>query len=205
MRIIVCCCLLFLLNGCIHAHCNPNCIVTMDELLNKNRDKAFIVDSFADERVVILKDKGQDTVNAGCYTFYESGKLKSYEFIIDEDTADYAEEYDTSGNITNVIGKPLTQVVIKQVNADSVFVTMYFFSLNKEYQSLHIKTNTDKEYTIALADDTLRYTNTKYASIGINHKGYDNITAYWDVAYKNTCTDKTALLQDSATLYPDPN
>ncbi len=174
----------------------------MDELLNKNRDKAFVVDSFADEKIVILKDKGADTVNAGCYSFYESGKLKSYQFIIDEDTADYTEEYDTLGNITNTEWKPLTQTVIKRVNADSVYLTMYFFALNKEYQDLHLKTNNNNEFMIALADDSLRYTNTKYASMGISTKGRTEITAYWDIEYKNTCTDSLIMLRDSIPVFP---
>jgi hypothetical protein len=177
----------------------------MDELLNKNRDKAFVVDSFADEKIVILKDKGQDTVNAGCYSFYESGKLKSYQFIIDEDTADYAEEYDTLGNITNIEGKPLTQAVIKKISADSVMLTMYFFTLNKEYQTLHLKTNNNKEFAIGLSDDSLRYTNTKYASAGINIKGRKEITAYWDIEYKNTCTDSSVTIRDSLPIFPADN
>jgi len=173
----------------------------MDGLLNKNRDRAFIVDSFADEKIVILKDKGADTVNAGCYSFYESGKLKSYQFIIDEDTADYTEEYDTLGNIINTEWKPLTQTIIKRVNADSVYLTMYFFALNKEYQSLHIKTSSNQDFTIALTDDTLRYSNTKCASVGISSKKLDELTAYWDIKYKNICTGKTVLLNDSIPLF----
>lgn len=183
-------------------HTQSNCIVTMDELLNANSDKAFIVDSFLEEKVVILKDKGQDSINAGYYTFYESGKLKSYQFIIDEDTADYIEQYDTLGNMTKAEGKPLTQTIIKPVNADSLFVTMYFFSLNKAYDSLHIQTNNHQSFTIGLSDDSLRYTNTKYASVEINNKGADNITAYWNVACKNTCTGKVQTLQDSILVYP---
>jgi len=202
MRIILCCCILFLLNGCCRTHCNTNCIVTMDGLLNKNRDRAFIVDSFADEKIVILKDKGEDAVNAGCYSFYENGKLKSYQFIIDEDTADYTEEYDTSGNITNTEWKPLTQTIIKRVNQDSVYLTMYFFALNKEYQSLHLKINNNQEFTIALADDSLRYTNTKYASVGVDIKGRKDVTAYWDIEYKNTCTDSLIMLKDSISVFP---
>jgi hypothetical protein len=205
MRIILCCCILFVLNGCIRKHCDPNCTLTIDELLNKNRDKAFIVDSFADEKIVILKDRGKDTINAGYYSFYESGKLKSYQFIIDEDTSDYTEQYDTLGNIIHIEGKPLTQAVIKQVNADSLFLTVYFFALNKEYETLHIKTNNNKEFTLALADDTLRYTNTKCASAGINIKGCSEVTAYWDTKYKNICTDTTETLIDSIPLYPVDN
>ena len=196
MRIIFCCCILFLLNGCCHTHCNTNCVVTMDGLLNKNRDKAFIVDSFADEHVVILKDKGKDTVNAGCYSFYESGKLRSYQFIIDEDTADYSEEYDTLGNIIKVIGKPLTQYSVETYeNEDSVSLGMYFFALNKEYKNLHITSN-NKLYNVELKDDSSYYTNTKYAFINIDAKGQTVITAYWDIECTNLCTGKTEIIKD---------
>jgi hypothetical protein len=171
----------------------------MDELLNKNRDKAFIVDSTAGEGIAILKDRGEDKFNAGCYTFYESGKLKSYQFIIDEDTSDYTERYDTSGNITAIEGKPLTQSIITRISKDSFNIAMYFFALNKTYQQLHIRTN-DKQCIIDLVADTLRYTNTKYALIGIHCRSEKFVMIYWNIENKNTCNDSIQLLNDSIAV-----
>jgi hypothetical protein len=172
----------------------------MDELLNKNRDKAFIVDSTAGEEIAVLKDKGEDKFNAGCYTFYQGGKLKSYQFIIDEDTSDYTERYDTSGNIIAIEGKPVTQSIIKRITKDSFNVIMYFFALNKTYQQLHIKTGNNKECATDLIDDTTRYTNTKYAIIGA-HCIPENFTMiYWYIESKNNCNESILLLKDSIAV-----
>ena len=206
MRVIVYCCLIFLLTGCMHVHSNSDCTITMDQILDKNWDRVFIVDSFADEKIVILKDKGGDTVNAGYYTFYESGKLKSYQFVINQDTSDYSEQYDTLGNIVNIEGKPLTQSIIKRINdnrsfeSDSFTVVMYFFALNKEYQALHIKTSDKDVYDVELRDDTAYYTNTKCASIGVDCKGHDIVMMHWDIESKNTCTGKTEIIKDSIPI-----
>jgi hypothetical protein len=184
----------------MHVHSNENCVVTMNELLNRNGDKAFIVDSTAGEEIAVLKDKGEDTLNAGCYTFYQGGKLRSYQFIIDEDTSDYAERYDTSGNITAIEGKPLTQSIITRISKDSFNVAMYFFALNKAYQQLHIKTSSNKEYAIDLVNDTSRYTNTKYALVGIHCKLENFVMIYWDIENKNTCNGSIRLLNDSIAI-----
>jgi len=202
MRIIAYCCALFLLTGCMRAGPVKSCTHTMDELLDKNSNKAFIVDSFAGEKIVILKDKGRDTVNAGCYSFYDNGNLKSYQFIIDEDTADYVEEYDTLGNIVTTIGNPLIQNNIKRVTRDSVLLTMYFFALNKEYHTLHVLTSDHEQYDVELKDDTSFYTNTKYASIGIHIKGATKITmVYWNTVFENTGTNKSETINDSIPVF----
>ena len=52
----------------------------------------------------------------------------------------YAELYDTTGHIQKTLGNPLVyKDVLLKTKDSTIFFTLYFFSLNKEFKTIDVK------------------------------------------------------------------
>jgi hypothetical protein len=198
-------CVFFLFSNCTH-HANfkyTNCTITIDELLKNDGNKVGGVDTFSNGTLSTFRDKGKDKIRGGYYCFYNNGHLKSYRYFLTSDDYNYNEEYDSLGNIIKVEGQPLTYKYIKLIKNDSVFVMLYFFSMNKEYQTLHVQTD-NNNFDVALEDDTL-YSTMKHAAFGFKFNNLKPIRAYLDIAYKDSCNNKSEIIRDTISLAYIPN
>jgi hypothetical protein len=193
MKNYISCVLIIFSLGCSHL----NHTITYSDLLHNDSGKVFITSE--DSGLYEIRDKGLDSITGGYYSFYNNGHLQSYEYFVNMQVYNYDEEYDSLGNLIKTMGEPMTRGIVQRIAKDSINVKLYFFSLNKEYQLLHVKTMNNKTFDIILQDDTL-YSNMQYAAFGLNFGSYEKIGIYWNVQYKNMNTDTTKTIVDSIIL-----
>jgi hypothetical protein len=185
--------------------CKPKkvgCTFSSDELLRNNANKVFIPDKIKGH-IMEINDKGVDSIKGGVYFFYENGRLKGYNFFENMQAYTYNEQYDETGQLIKIIGKPLVDTKIREVNADSAFIRLYFFSLQKTYKKLSVSINDTLKLYLDLKNDTL-YSNMKIASFGLNTKGLSQIEIHFSVDYKNECTNQNEIVRDTLSLIKNP-
>jgi hypothetical protein len=156
---------------------SKNCTITIDELLKDSSVRVFQIKGSSGEMISEFRDKGKDSLIAGYYSFYGNGHLRYYKFFSTLNDYVYNEEYNDIGNLIKKEGNPLVHKCIKRVSQDSISIDIYFFSMNKSYEKLHVKTMNNKLLNLQLKKDTL-YSNTTCASFGVNFKGYKDIDIY---------------------------
>jgi hypothetical protein len=189
--------------------------LTLDKLLNDPSVKILLTDT-SNGYTSQLRDLGTDTIVGGFYEFYPNGRLKNYEFFYDrkEDTSRafmkqfgdsiisysaYGEYYDSLGNLERIKYNPLVYSLIRIKKDCIVNFTLYFFSLDKEYETVNILTSSNKEFQVKLLPDTL-YTNMKYATFDTEGQGLDSVTAYVTAKYKNLNWGTTEVLKDTVLV-----
>lgn len=90
---------IYMLIGFILTDCSNNyspCVIRKDDFLKKSKNNVFDTDTVK-RNILGFRDKGTDSIEGGYYTFYDNGNLKSYQFIVDDQTCIYREEYDSLG------------------------------------------------------------------------------------------------------------
>jgi hypothetical protein len=191
--------IVFLFAACKYA--KPDCEIIANELLKNDHDKVHMVLSERN-RILGIADNRYDN-KGGAYYFYENGKLKSYKFFQTDSAYNYAEEYDENGLLTRVIGKPLIDTRIREVNIDSALITYCLFSLHKEYQNVKVSASNALNSTIDLKNDTF-YSNVKIGSFGMNTKGLRDFKIYFSCEYNNKCTPKSGTIADTLSFVKNP-
>ncbi|RZJ99580.1 MAG: hypothetical protein EOO43_26205 [Flavobacterium sp.] len=146
-----------------------------------------------------LIDKGFDSLRAGIYDFYENDNLKSYSFFVDSNTYTYKEDYDSSGKVYKLEGSPLVYKKVKFVTDDSVFIKLYLFSLQKEYNNLSANTSTGKVISLDLQQDS-SFSNMKYSEFGFNLGTKNSFQVYLNGELKSICSGWTEKLRDTIDL-----
>lgn len=178
--------------------CTPTC----DDIIQQTGTKTFIPD-MVKGHIVEINDVGIDSVKGGAYFFDTSKNLKSYKFFENMKAFTYDEEYDKGGDLTKTTGKPLVDRVIREVNKDSAFIRLYFFSLNKTYQKLNVQINDSLSLDLDLYKDTT-YSNMKLASFGLSTRGLRSIECKLKITYKNGCDNKYYDIKDTISLNKNP-
>ena len=189
--------------------------LTLGKLLNDPLAKILLTDT-SNGYTSRLRDLGTDTIVGGFYEFYPNGKLKNYEFFYNrkEDTSQafmkkygdsiisysaYGESYDSLGNLERVKFNPFVHSLTLIKKNCIVNFTLYFFSLDKEYETIEVKTSSNKKYQLKLLPDTL-YTNMKYATFETEGQGLDSIYAYVTAKYQNLNWGTTEILKDTISV-----
>jgi hypothetical protein len=192
--------IVFIFTAC--KNLKSDCSLTAEELLQGNRGKVHVIRD-KNKKIIGISDTGLDGVKVGAYYFYPNGELNSYKFFQTDSAYNYDELYDKSGQIARIVGKPLVNTEIREVNIDSTFITFYFFSLHKVYKTMEIVTTTNLKSAIKLIDDTL-YSNMKVATFGMNTKGLVKFKIYSSCEYVNECTLRSEIIRDTLSLIKNP-
>jgi len=154
----------------------------------------------------------------GYYSFYKNGIMKSYFFftksdtiynkkdtsikVLDVDTTksvysfcSYAELYDTTGELKKVYGNPLVYKEIELLKNGRACVTLHFYSFNKFYDYINIRTNTGNTFQLTVTKDN-SYSNMMKTSFSYNFRGVHDIKIYIQTDFLD-CNNKRQDLQDS--------
>jgi len=185
--------------GCNYKKDSELCIFTSEDLWQKDSIKVFGTNT-ANGRITEYRDKGIDSIEAGYYTFFDNGNIESYNFFTDMTSYIYSEKYDSSGTLIKVEGEPLVRKLADRVSLDSLLIKLYFFSLNKKYDSIKVHAMGDQFFKVGLNDDTT-FSNMKVGAFGINFHGKPEINLSFSVKYADVCAKRTKELQDSIVLY----
>lgn len=185
------------------SHENSTCRFTSQHLLEKYGARIFGTKT-ADKETIEFRDKGQDSVEGGYYTFYKNGNLKSYQFFVDMTSYIYTEDYDSLGNFIKMDGDPSVRKLAKVIKDDSVSIKLYFFALNKKYRPISVVTSDNRNLFLIPMEDTL-YSNTKSISFSYsNLKEEKDLVSYITIEYENLCTKKINSFKDSVVLHYRP-
>ena len=181
----------------------PQCAITESELLAKEGNEVFIVNSTTNTNLPDeFRDKGVDSIVGGYYTFYGNRNLKSYYFLKDANTSIYTEQYDSAGLLMYEEGHPLVHKAAELID-DSLTIKLYFFVLNKKYSKINI-VNSDRIIPVKLQEDSL-FSNGSVAKFVIRNLHHEqDINAYIDVEYANECTGEIKSFRDSVNLHYKP-
>ena len=205
-------------------HKEAICNLTIDAVIGE-QVKLVLVNSSSQFQTEV-RDIGRDTMVGGYYTFYKNRFLKSYyffaemakplsdlhkdvEYIEGDSTSNlvsyctYAELYDSAGRVNKIVGIPLVYQTIKLLKHDSLFILLRFFSLNKTYRSIEVRTNNNNVFNLDLSDDTL-YTNMKVASFSYDFKGSKDIDIYITAEYLENCSMRKQMFRDTISLNYEP-
>lgn len=199
------------------------CILTFEDIKQNNTTR-ILIDTTGSEKEIQDKTYATNDIG-GYYSFNKNGLIKSYYFfantdstydktdpeniLLEEDTTtnrvsfcSYAEEYDSTGRLKKVLGNPL---VFKDIvlNKDTLSVSLYFFSLNKIYDSVNIQTNSNDLFRLKLTDDSL-YTNMKKTSFSYDFKGRNDIQMFIETNFLNSCSNRKENLRDTISLKHSP-
>ena len=190
---------LIFLSSCINS--DDNCRYYSGELLRNYFERVEIkhIDTLTGA-IYVIEDKEVGNRHFGSYSFYENGLLESYKFFGNDTGYSYNEEYDKNGGKIHAEGKPLVLRNIKDVSRDSIYISLYFSSINKIYDSLLVSINDLPNSILHLKPDTT-YSNMLIASEGINVKGLDTISVRLMISFKVKCNSKINILKDSIFLY----
>lgn len=187
----------FLIIGLLYG-CNrhkSNCTITSNDLVSIYGNSVFGTE-YKNDMMLEYRDLGKDSIRGGYYTFHENGHLATYHFFADMVNYVYSESYNKSGKLVNVEGNPFVFNRVTRLKADSVRIDMYFFSMNKTYESLSIETMNNKSFLLKLRQDTF-FSNMKTASFGFSFIGEPNITVFLEMAYKDLCVGKVGVVKDT--------
>ena len=202
MRRIFCLINLVLLISCYY-HPNLSCVYSSNPLEKTNAKRIFGT-SIKNEKIIEYRDKAIDSIKGGYYTFYTNDNLKSYRFFVDMQTYIYSGEYDTLGNALKIEGNPLVHNKVELTYDSSLSIRMYFFSLNKRYDSIQVSTSDNRIINLQLHDDTL-FSNMQFAEFNYSHLNKEeDISSYIKVLYHNTCTNQPVHFNDSIVLHYNP-
>ena len=94
--------------------------------------------------------------------------------------------------------------VINEMNLDTAYVQVFFYSMMKTYQDLSIQINKNPPVKYKLENDTL-FANMKSVTFGINISEMDRINMYTRIIYTDDCTKVEHILSDSLFLVKDPH
>ncbi len=176
-----------------------NCTITVDQLFLLEGKKVFGT-NYEKDQFLEVRDKAEDSVIGGYYTFYPNGHLKSYHFFINMVTYVYKEEYDINGEQRELEGIPLVYNIAEFPNRDSLYIKAYFFTLNKNYGQISVKTMNGRSFLLHLQKDTL-FSNMSYVYFGFDFGGFENIEVYFSASYENTCLNKLDWVRDTIHLH----
>jgi hypothetical protein len=179
----------------------PICAINTTNLIENEGERVYRTDS-EEKNVINFRDKNGTIAEGGFYSFYSTGYLKVYHFMINPDTSIYTEYYDKAGYLVEVSGKPLVHKSAEMVG-DSLALKWYFFSLKKEYKKIEVLCN-NKTVQLKLLGDTL-FSNVKKATYMVcsSHKEWD-INGLLKVEYINECTGESYNFEDSIKIYYKP-
>lgn len=141
------------------------CIIKAQDLLKSDYKKVHPIYS-GKNNLVGISDNGYDGGKGGAYYFYPDGKLQFYRFFQTDSAYNFQEKYDRTGNVLKTIGSPFVDARIREVNLDSAFFVLCFFSLHRTYQKILVTTSTHLKFSLGLEKDTI-YSNMQIASFGI--------------------------------------
>jgi hypothetical protein len=189
--------------GLVSCKQGPVCFVTSADI-QKSSPKKLLMDSAGPGKVTALYDSGWDSVKGGAFVFYPDDKLKSYTFYQNNRKAVYREEYNENGLMVRSEGSPMVDRIITEINLDSAYVQIYFFKLQKVFQSLKITINHNPPLLFPLADDTA-YSHLKVVSFGLNTKDMTNLSIYSRVEYLDDCSRINHVLSDTLLLVKNPH
>lgn len=190
---------LIFLSSCINS--DDNCRYYSGELLRNYFKRVEIkhIDTLTGT-IYVIEDKEVGNRHFGSYSFYENGLLESYKFFGNDSGYSYNEVYDKNGKKIHAEGKPLVLRNIKDVSRDSIYISLYFSSINKIYDSLSVSINDLPNSILHLKPDTT-YSNMLIASEGINVKSLDTISVGLLISFRVKCSSEINILKDSIFLY----
>lgn len=193
---------------------SPLCLITFEKI--KQSDPSHILINQADKEI---EDRNfAATYIGGYYSFYKNGFLKSYDFFTSKDTtynkrdssnkiiegdttthlyslSSYAEYYDSTGELKKVYGNPLVYKEIELLKNGRASVTLHFFSYNKFYGDVNIRTNTGNAFQLTVTKDN-SYSNMMKTSFSYNFRGMHDIKIYIQTSFLD-CDNKRQDLTDS--------
>jgi len=193
---------------------NSPCIITFNKI--KQSDPSHILINQAENEIA---DKSfAATRTGGAYIFYNNGLIKSYGFFISKDTSyykkdksnkaiegkrtnylyslsSYAEHYDSTGKLESIFGSPLVYKQIELLKNDRASVTLHFYSLNKFYDGINIRTNSGNSFQLTVTKDN-SYSNMMKTSFSYNLRGVQKIKIYIQTDFLD-CNNERQDLTDS--------
>jgi len=179
------------------------CHLNLKAVLTGNESKVHVNDS-------TVADIGIDSIIGGEYSFFQNGLLKSYSFLVQradisqkihpgatlvKSSADssnviwystYSEIYDSTGKLIKTYGHPLVYSDI-HIMKDSVFIKMYFFTFNKEYEKIVLTDKNHRPYSITLQNAPM-LSNMELVSLGHKSNGEKDFVAFVQAEYKDKCS-----------------
>jgi hypothetical protein len=193
------CTILLILIGFWSASCKNKlrCKFSIESLLAQDSDKLLPIRTVGG-KTFEFRDKGLDTTTSGYYEFFSNGRLKSYWFFRTMEAYTYNENYDTSGRLINSIGKPLVYRHVKIRNCCTLNCKFYFFALNKQYDSIDIKTNGGNHFRIKPTKDSV-YSSMEAIDFQID-SSRNNFKAISHVRYLDKCNNQMKSFVDTLSF-----
>ena len=179
-----------------------NCRIYAADILRDSPKKVYI--AYRDKGTILgISDYGRDKTKRGAYYFSPDGKLQYYRFFETDSAYDYEEKYDSMGQLVKIIGRPLVDVRVREVNIDSAIVGYYLFSLHKRYRNVKVLISTGQVFNPDPKDDT-SYSNMKSFSISLNTRDLSRFGIAFSCDYENTCTLQKYSIRDTLRLIKNP-
>lgn len=186
--------------GC--ASNSPQCIITSQDIINKEKDKIVVIEPKS-TLINDIVDRGTDSVSeVGYYTFFNNGNLRLYRFFATKQAYIYSEEYDQFGNIISILGSPLVYRKTRIINKDSSVISYFFSTLNRTFsESVRISINDSIRFAKKLNEDSLR-SNMKNVVFGLNTTGLNNVTIHLSTEFSKKCSKDIVSLKDTLNFRP---
>jgi len=176
-------------------------LYSFDELKSNYGSRIFVTQSSAE--FTEARDKGEDSVSAGYYSFYQNKRIKSYRFFVNMVDYVYEEDYDEKGNLVQVSGSPFVFNVAELIG-DSLGIKLYFFNLNKKYIKVTLSTNDNRKLIVIPQRDTL-FSNMSSSVISFtNLQNEQSVRVFLYVEYLDICNRQEKKIHDTISLKYTP-
>ena len=175
------------------------CVFTQNDLLDLFGNKVFSTSVDDNNIPKEFRDKGIDSVRGGYYTFYRNGNLKSYDFLLDNKTTIYTEQYDSLGNLMFKNGHPLIRFS-GQRKGNDLIMKFHFFALRKEYRNVQIHV-VDQSANLDTLDIDSLYSNSKVANTIFHDLPFNkDLKVKIKATYNDICQNVTITFSDTLIL-----
>ncbi|MCP9750048.1 hypothetical protein [Ferruginibacter sp. HRS2-29] len=177
-----------------------NCDKNIKNLLKKNSDRLEVNDSFSNGAISMMVDKKTSSV-FGAYYFYPSGELKSYKFFMSPPTYVYNEEFDSLGNQFKTEGKSLMAHLFRKADSQNVEFTFLFFSLNKNYRNIHIRSSIGSNQSFEEIQPYKLLTNVHFLTFQLPVvKSFNKLSLFTTYEVENKCSGTYQVFIDTAVF-----
>lgn len=181
-----------------------DCRITAEEVMKNNPGKVH-AGWLVKGKILGISDNGteRDDGRRSVYYFFPNGQLESYKYFQSDSVYTYEEKYDQNGQLAKIIGKPLVNRDIREVNRDSARFRFSLFSLHKTYKNIKAITSYNENLDLDLKEDKF-CTNVKSAIFAMSTKGLTAFKIYFSAEFENECTGKSGVLADTISLVKNP-
>ena len=143
----------YLAIGCRHENKIKN---TYDDIVTDEMLNGMVIGKDEQRNVNFISDTVNGKYFGNRFIFYKNKVLKQYSFQTDSVNATYIEEYDSTGELKNIIGKPIVyHLVSADEKKDSLYVKYYLSNFSYQKIKLELSDSLRPFEEVSLKMDTI--------------------------------------------------